>query len=123
MSKPTNNIYLIESDKLILVYKEVKSPEKNQINTYFDYVEELVKGRKFHLIIDLSDCKHPSAKVRDEIKNKYKDIAHLIESYSVYIGNNRLLRIAIRFIGPSIGIKSYKKYDTIPEAINHIHNL
>jgi hypothetical protein len=123
MSKPNKNIYLIKSNKLILVYKEAKHPDLNQVNAYFDYLEELVAEKKFHLILDLSDCKHPSAEVRHALKNRYKAIEHLVNSYSIYIGNNILLRIAMKFIGASLGLKKIKTYNSIQEAIEQVQNL
>ena len=123
MSKPSRDIYLIKSNKLIVFYKEAKDPERNQVNTYFDYVEELVDGKKFHLIIDLSECNAPSAEVRHELRKRFKAIESLAESYSIYIGKNILLRIAVKFIGASLGLKNFKKYNSINKAIKHVNSL
>lgn len=76
-------IYIIKSENLTIVYREIKTPSINQINQYFDYLEELVDRRKFNMIKDLSNTIPPSAEIRFELKKRYKAIDNLIDCHSV----------------------------------------
>ena len=119
----SNNIYIVSEspDKLIIVFREPKNTNKDQINEYFDYLTQLSNNKKFHLIIDLSQTKPPSSEVRATLKQRFQILESNILSYQVYVGNNLLLKIAVKFVGASIGLQNFKLVNSIEEAQKRIH--
>ena len=109
-------IYIIESDDLVINVKETKTTTVNQVNKYFDYIEELSKNNSFTIIIDLSDATPPNAEIRYEIQNRFKPIKHLIKSYKIVVGPNFLIQIAAKFTMASLGLKKYEIYSTLEKA-------
>lgn len=109
-------IYIIESDDLVINVKETKTTTVNQVNKYFDYIEELSKNNSFTIIIDLSDAAPPNAEIRYEIQNRFKPIKHLIKSYKIVVGTNFLIQIAAKFTMASFGLKKYEIYSNLEKA-------
>jgi len=124
MSNLDKNIYCAAShlEKKIIVYKEAKKTSLTQISNYFNYLNEIIGNKSFHYIIDLSNTNPPSAEVRNYIKKELQKIDHLIESYSVIIGQNFLLKIALKFVGASLGLSNFKTYKSIAAAIKYLEN-
>lgn len=107
-------------DPLVIIYKEAPNTSKPQVNDFMDYLEEISKKKDFHIIIDLSDTKPPSADVRATLKLRFEKLNHKIISYQVYIGTNILLKIAAKFVGASLGLRNFITQDSIELAIDHI---
>lgn len=120
MENPKEYIYQVESDVRTIVYREAKKPETEQVVNFFDYLDELVDGRNFHLVIDLSQATPPSAAVRHEFKTRFNALDKYVESYSIFFGKNFLLKISAKFVGASIGLENYKTYKSVDAAIEFI---
>ena len=105
---------------LVIVYKEVENTTVNQIHEYFDYLTKFSDGKKFHLIIDLSRAKPPSAEVRAALKLRFKLLEEKVVSYHVFVGVNILLKIAVKFVGASIGLENFKLCNSIEQAHERI---
>lgn len=73
------------------------------------------------MIIDLSDTKPPSAELRATLKSRFEKLNDKIKSYHVYIGSNILLKIAVQFVGASIGLRNFKTHNSIEKALNYIN--
>ncbi|PHS10052.1 MAG: hypothetical protein COA88_03210 [Kordia sp.] len=118
------NIRLLESTTTypIVLYIEAKKNSIAQITEYFRYVDKLIDGHKFHYIIDLSDTNPPSTEVRILLKKKLQDLDSKIVSYSVIIGSNYLLKIALKFVGSSVGLINFKTYKSVEDAVKFIEN-
>lgn len=104
-----------------IVYKEAPITSVNQIDDFFDYLEELSANQNFHIIIDLSDTNLPSAEVRSTLKNRFEKLNNKIMSYHVYIGPNFLLKIAVRYVGASLGLRDFKVHNSIENALDYIN--
>lgn len=119
-----DHIYILETtpEYSIVVYTEAKKTSVDQINEYFDYLMEITEGMKFHYIIDISDTSPPSTKVRHEIKKRYLGVSNRILSSSVITGPNFMLKIAMKFVGASMGLTDYKTYNSIEKAKESILN-
>ena len=122
MKNLKNQIKIIETFNgyPIILYREAKEPNRKQINNYFDFLTELIMDKQFHIIIDLTEAKPPNADVRNAVKNRFLQLEDYILSYQVYVGSNFLLKIAVKFIGSSMGINNFKLVSTIEEAIDNI---
>ena len=105
---------------LVVVYKEAKKTSVPQIEEYFEYLASIVTNKQFHYIIDLSNTNPPTAEVRNCVKGKFKAFDTQILSYSVIIGDNFLLKIALKFVGASLGLKNFKTYKSITAAIKYL---
>ena len=121
MADPKEHIYIADSDKLIIVYREADKPNTDQVISFFDYVNELADGREFHMIINLSKASPPSSAVRHEFKKGFKNLDKFVKTYSIFFGKNFLLKITAKFVGSSIGLENYKTYNSIQEAIDYIN--
>jgi len=120
MDDVSKYVYLIDSDKLIVYLQETKKTTVNQVNLFFNQVENLANNNNFNIIIDLSHASPPNAEIRNEIKIRFSTIDHLIDSYSLIIGSNILLMVAAKFAMASLGIKNFKIYRKKDEAIEYI---
>lgn len=120
----TDHIYFHESsDKyLILVYTEASKTSVNQINDYFDCIEKISDGRQFHMVADLSDTNLPNPGVREAIKNRFVSINKQIISHQTYIGNNPLLRIALKFVSSAVGLPNTRPVKSMEHAFKRIHD-
>ena len=94
----------------------------SQVNLFFDYLDNLNQGRKFHIIIDLSETKPPSADVRSELRGRFKLLSTSVLSYKVYVGKNVLLKIAVKFVGASIGLENFTVHSSVESAKLAIQN-
>ena len=102
-------IYILQNDSaLIIVYTEAPNTSIDQVNLYFDYLTEIAKNRKFHVILDLTKTSRPSAEIRSCLKNRFKRLEEDIISYHVIVGTNIFIKIAVKFIGSSIGLRFFK---------------
>jgi len=122
MTNTETNIYKATSvlKNLVIVYQEAKKTSTPQIEEYFEYLVTIVKNEQFHYIIDLSNTNPPTAEVRNCVKEKLKAFDNQILSYSVIIGHNFLLKIALKFVGASLGLKDFKTYNSITSAIKYL---
>ncbi len=122
MIDPKEYIYKVDSDKLIIVYREADHPETGQVIKFFDYVTELSQGKRFHMILNLSKASPPSSAVRHEFKKGFSNLKPHVESFSIFFGKNFLLKITAKFVGASIGLENYRTAKSIDEAIEFINN-
>lgn len=120
MIDPKDYIYIADSSKLIIVYREAEKPETAQAIRFFDYVNELANGKRFHMVLDLSQASPPSAAVRQEFKKGFGGLDKFVKSYSIFFGKNFLLKITAKFVGSSIGLQNYKTYGSVEKAIQFI---
>ena len=124
MNDLNNDIFFLptKNQERIIVYIEAEIQSKEQINIYFDYLENLANKQPFHYIIDLSNAGFPSTEVRNQVKLRLKLLLHLTLSYSVYVGKNILMKVAIKFVGASIGLNKFKVFNSIEDAHQNILN-
>jgi len=122
MSNPNNDVYIISSDikDLILVFKEAKKTSLSQSTMYFNKVKTIVGKKPFHYIVDISETEIPCVEVRNYIKYELQKLDAQIISYNIFLGNNFLQKIALKFIGASTGLKNHKSFDSIQDAILYI---
>jgi len=118
------NIRLLETnaDIPVVLYKEAKKNSIAQITEYFSYLNKLIVNRKFHYIIDLSDTNPPNTETRILLKKKLQELDPLIASYSIIIGRNFLLKIALKFVGSSIGLIKFNTYKSVEDAVKSIED-
>ena len=122
--KPEDFIYVVKTQQNIpiVLYQEIKSPSIESINLFFDYVEKLTNKNKFYFIFDLSHAEPPNAEIRALLKDRYKSLEdYLIETH-VYVGTNFLLKIAVKFLAASVGVRNFKISKSIPASIELIVN-
>ena len=123
MNDLNDEIFILPlNDQLVIVYNEFIKPNVSQISNYFDRVEKLSKGQKFHLIINLSNSEIPSISARNHIKLRLNSLAHLTLSHNVYVGTNILIKVAVKFIGMAIGI-NFKVCNSIEDAYQKISRI
>ena len=115
-------IHKSTSDHLIIVHTEALQTSVNQIDEYFDRVIELSDGRNFHMVADISDTNLPNPEVREAIKLRFSQINDQIISHHTFIGKNRLLRIALKFVSHAVGLPKTKPVSSIEEAFKKISN-
>jgi len=120
MADPKEHIYIADSEKLIIVYREADQPNTAQVIDFFDYVHELAQGRKSHMILNISKASPPSSAVRHEFKKGFKGLNQFVDSFNIFFGKNFLLKITAKFVGSSIGLENYRTCKSIEEAIAHI---
>lgn len=120
----TDHIYIHEPiDKhLILVYIEAPKTSVNQINEYFDRIDELTDGRLFHMVADLSNTNLPDPGVREAIKSRFLLIENQIISHQSYIGKNPLMRIALKFVSSAIGLTDTRSAKSLDHAFKRIQD-
>ncbi|MBG15576.1 MAG: hypothetical protein CL853_04400 [Crocinitomicaceae bacterium] len=120
--KAVHQIYIAsESSKdLVIVFKESKKTSTSQVNEYFDYLDSISQNNNFHLIMDLSDTSPPTAEIRAVLRDRFKAMESRIISYHVYVGKNFLLKVAVKFVGASIGLGSFKLHNSIDQAKKYI---
>lgn len=121
----SENIYILENNTnkpLIVYFREPKKTNLNTVNQNFDYLTKITKKEPFHIIIDLSNTTPPSAEVRNEIKHRFKSLKDQVISYNVYLGKNTLLKIAVKFVGVSLGLQNLNVVSSTEEAISSIIN-
>jgi hypothetical protein len=121
MVDPKEHIYIADSENLIIVYREADHPETAQVIKFFDYVSELAEGRKFHMILNLSQASPPSSSVRHEFKKGFTNLKPRVKSFSIFFGKNFLLKITAKFVGSSIGLENYRACKSIEEGIDFIN--
>lgn len=105
---------------LIVIYKEAPQTSVAQINLFFDYVYEVTAGRDFHFIVDLSETNPPNAEIRNAIKSRIKPMEKNVISYNLYVGRNILLKIAVKFVGASVGLQKFNVFNSIDEAKKYL---
>ena len=123
--KPLNkSIYILETvnDEHIVVYHESSKSTVNQINEYFDFLTQLTAGKKFHIIVDLTQSSLPSADVRDLLRSRFNLLEDIILSYNVVVGNNILIKVAVKFLAASLGFQHMTAYKSIIKAKEAIEN-
>jgi hypothetical protein len=123
--KPLNkSIYILETvnDENIVVYHESSKSTVNQINEYFDFLTQLTAGKKFHIIVDLTQSALPSADVRDLLRSRIYLLEDIILSYNVVVGNNILIKVAVKFLAASLGFQHMTAYKSIIKAKEAIEN-
>ena len=123
--KPLNkSIYILETvnDENIVVYHESSKSTVNQINEYFDFLTQLTAGKKFHIIVDLTQSALPSADVRDILRSRFNLLEDIILSYNVVVGNNILIKVAVKFVAASLGLQNMTAYKSIIKAREAIVN-
>ena len=122
MSNTNNDVYIVSSDleDLILVFKEAKKTTLSQSTIYFNKVKAIVGEKPFHYIVDISETETPCVEVRNYIKHELQKLDTQIISYNIFLGNNFLQKIALKFIGASTGLKNHKSFDSIQDAILYI---
>ena len=123
--KPLNkSIYILETvnDEHIVVYHESSNSTVNQINEYFDFLTQLTAGKKFHIIVDLTQSSLPSADVRDLLRSRFNLLEDIILSYNVVVGNNILIKVAVKFVAASLGLQNMTAYKSIIKAKEAIEN-
>ncbi len=120
MVDPKDHIYIADSEKLIIVYREADKPNTEQVISFFDYVNELAQGREFDMILNLSKASPPSSAVRHEFKKGFKGLDRFVKSYTIFFGKNFLLKITAKFVGSSIGLENYSSCNSIEQAIEDL---
>jgi hypothetical protein len=120
MVDPKDHIYIADSQKLIIVYREADKPNTEQVISFFDYVNELAQGREFDMILNLSKASPPSSAVRHEFKKGFKGLDRFVKSYTIFFGKNFLLKITAKFVGSSIGLENYSSCNSIEQAIEDL---
>jgi hypothetical protein len=124
MKKIANSISLMPTNggQKIVLYIEAVTPSFDQVNSYFDYLEELINEQKYHIIIDLSKSDIPCLEVRQLLKKRFKKIKEFTLSYNVYVGTNGFIKIAVKFIAAAVGIKEFRLFNSIEDAHQNILN-
>ena len=61
------------------------------------------------------------AEIRAILIERFKAIESRIISYNVYVGKNFLLKVAVKFVGASIGLGSFKLHSSIEAAEKFIN--
>ena len=121
MSEISENVYILSSlkDVNIIIYKEQSNATVNQINEFFDYMIQISSGKKFHVIVDLTQSTLPNAQVRNVIRTRFSLLQKSILSHKVAIGNNYMIKVALKFVGASMGVKfnTYKSITLAKQAI------
>jgi len=122
MNDAVNDVYLIpnSTEYLIVVFKEVTKTSLSQSIIYFKRLKAITKNKSFHYIVDISKTEIPPVEVRNYIKEELQKIDARILSYNIFVGNNFLQKITLKFIGASTGLKNHRSFNSIKEAIYHI---
>ena len=121
---PSDIIKVVDYHKdnpIIIVYEPPK-PTIETVKENWKYIQTLTKGQKFHMINDISNAPPPKADVRHAVKDTFTEMEPYLLSSQVYVGESYLLRIALKFIAASMGMKNFNVTKDIDEAIAKIKN-
>ena len=61
--------------------------------------------------------------IRAVLRDRFKAMESRIISYHVYVGKNFLLKVAVKFVGASIGLGSFKLHNSIDQAKKYIDEI
>ena len=121
---PSESIKIIDWHKdfpIVIVYEPPK-PSVETVKNNWKYIQQLTKGGKFHMINDISQAPPPKADVRHAVKDTFVEMEPYLLSSQVYAGDSYLLRIALKFIAASMGMKNFNVVKSIDAAISKIKN-
>ena len=118
------SVFILEKldDADIIVFIREKNITHTQINEHFDYLIQISSGKKFHLIVDLTQAPLPDAEMRSLIKVRFKLLKDSILSYRMVVGKNYLIKVAIKFVAASVGLANMTAYESIINAKKAILN-
>lgn len=121
---PSESIEIIDSHKdiPIIIVNEPPKPTVETVRNNWKYIQTLTEGKKFHLINDISQAPPPKADVRHAVKDTFAEMKPYLLSSQVYVGESFLLRIALKFIAVSMGMKNFNVTASIDTAISKIKN-
>ena len=98
MKRAKEHIFQLSESPLIILYKEGATTSIELLNICFDELEKITDQRPFNMIIDLSIARPPRTEVRHEIKSRFNTLNSEIESLSLIVGNNFIIKIAAQFV-------------------------
>ena len=122
--EPSELVEIIDwhKEQPIVLFKETADPTIESIQESWQLLRNLTKGKQFHIIADLSKVSPPPAFVRKGIKRQYLKVKPDILSTQMFIGKNGLLKIALKFLAASMGLKNFEMTNSIESAVERIKN-
>ena len=119
-----NRIQVIDriNDVPVVFFKESEKPTLEENILLWRRIEEISIESPVYFIIDVSKASPPSAEIRAYTKkhmNTFKD--NILHSY-VVTGSNLFLKIGLKFILASMGLKCFSVVKTNADALSLIRN-
>ena len=124
MANELDHIYIFEDSndythKIIFMQERI-DPSPEQVNHSFNIIRELAADDEFFLLIDLSNSKPPSIKVRRALKRNFNSLDNRPRKVFIFTGKNKFVNIAAKFVMSSAGLGDSLIFTLKEEAIKAI---
>jgi hypothetical protein len=113
-------VSVFEKDKYkypVILVKEREHNSPEVVGIDFKTVLRLAGEQQFYLLIDLSDAGPPSLEVRMALKRNWIAIQEQYVQALVITGKNNFINIAAKFVFASAGVKNYRIFTNLEQAL------
>ncbi|MEC9283267.1 MAG: hypothetical protein VX642_11170 [Bdellovibrionota bacterium] len=98
-------------------YTEKKDPSKEEIESSFKYLEDLIHEYGItKILLDISDSNKPNVEIRNLLKTKWQGLQQHLDQVAVVTGECVLLNTTAKFIIRGIGLKGFSLHKDNSEA-------
>lgn len=122
VSEITTRVKVIgwKNDVPIIYLKEFEKQTTETTSLLWDHLEYLANNKPFYLIVDVSQSSLPSAELRSFVNQRFDKIRDLVLFIYVFVGDNFLFKITLKFLAASAKTKKIKLIKDINQGLEII---